>query len=281
MIQTKEIIYRDDSTIQVSVFAATNTKADLLILFPAMGVRATFYKHLAAQFAKEDIHVVTVDWRGHGGSSIRPSRKVNFGYEDKVQDIRETVEQVAKWFPESKKYLIGHSLGGQIGSLFVARYPKMVQGIILVTSCSVYYKGWDGWGATKVKIAGRIFYPISKILGYFPGNIIGFGGKEARTTMRDWSKNALSGKYEITHSNFNYEKALSQSETNILAVSIDGDNLAPKRSVENLFQKFSSSSSTTHLHLTKNEIGELSNHHFKWAKEPNYIVGVIKDWLTE
>jgi len=71
--------------------------------------------------------------------------------------------------------------------------------------------------------------------------------------MKDWCFNTISGRYQITNSNFNYEKSLSELCKNILTISIENDYLASKDAVENLYRKFNSKSNIEHLHLTEKE----------------------------
>jgi predicted alpha/beta hydrolase len=60
-------------------------------------------------------------------------------------------------------------------------------------------------------MAGMFFYPLSRLLGYFPGRVIGFGGREARTVMKDWTHNLKTGSYKLTTSIFDYDSALKES----------------------------------------------------------------------
>ena len=82
-----------------------------------MGVRASYYESFAANLCEHGFNVVTADWRGQGKSSERASRTTNFGYEDIICDLRELIEHTDTWFPNTKKIIVGHSLGGQISKL--------------------------------------------------------------------------------------------------------------------------------------------------------------------
>jgi predicted alpha/beta hydrolase len=276
----KEITYSDNTKNKVSVFSSKTESNVTIICLPAMGVRATFYKHFAKELNSKGYNVITADWRGQGKSSIRASRKMNFGYKEFISDIKQLIEYSEIWFPNSKKLIVGHSLGGQVGSLFTSRFTEYIDGLILIASCSVYYKGWNKRTSLKLFFAGKVFYPISRIFGYFPGNIIGFGGKEAQFVMKDWCFNTISGKYQITNSNFDYEKSLSELYKNILTISIDNDYLASKNAVENLYRKFNSKSNIDHLHLTEKETKIKPLNHFSWAKKPTYVSDIIEKWIN-
>jgi predicted alpha/beta hydrolase len=279
-METKEIIYSDKTKSKVAIYGTGNNNITLILL-PAMGVRATFYNKFANNLSSLGFNVITADWRGQGYSSVRASRTTNFGYKEYIKDIKELFDYTNIWFPDTKKIIVGHSLGGQIGSLIASRYSNLLSGLILITSCNVYYKGWKNWSANKVYIAAKIFYPISKIIGFFPGNIIGFGGKEARYVMKDWSNNGLNGTYKIANSNFDYEIALKKLRLPVLSISIENDFLASKISVENLYNKFNSESNIKHIHLAVNNKNMQPLNHFNWTKEPDYFSEIIKKWIIK
>ena len=69
---------------------------------------------------------------------------------------------------------MGHSLGGQLSSLYSSRFPGKLAGLIHIASCMVYHQGWEGMGQFRIRMAVNIFPFISQIIGYFPGDNIGF-----------------------------------------------------------------------------------------------------------
>ena len=280
-METRPIHYRDGSNNQANVFLAEKEVKAMIICLPALGVRASYYHDFALALSAQDFHVITIDWRGHGQSDLRPGRTIDFGYEELVEDLGELLDYAENWFSVMPVYVVGHSLGGQIASLCAARYPGLIQGLVLIASCSVYYEGWEGKGAWRIWLAAKLFHPLSKVVGYFPGKLIGFGGREARKVMHDWCYNGLYGKYRLAGSPFDYEAALPKMDTPSLAISIPGDELAPVKATENLVGKFASA-----LHIRRNHL-ILDNHqentrpydHFNWAKQPQEIVQHIISWI--
>jgi len=279
-MQLQEISYRDQTSNKVTLFASKKETKITIILLPALGVRASYYEVLAKHFAEEGMNIITVDWRGNGHSSVRPSRQIDFGYETILQDTKEVITFCENWFPNTKKYILGHSLGGQIGSLLIARYPNLVQGLIKIASCSVYYKGWDGVGAWQVYGVGKMFYQLSRLIGHFPGDKLGFGGREARTLMKDWGKNATSGKYILKDSNFDYEKAMGLSTTPVFTMALEGDTFAPPKACKNLDAKFHEAAPIKYLFVTKADSNIKKLNHFSWAKSPAFFYNKIKNWIV-
>jgi predicted alpha/beta hydrolase len=276
----KDIQYRDKTLNRLSVFSPDIPADTTFICLPAMGIRASYYKQFAAELSLHGYNVITADWRGHGNSSVRASRKIDFGYEDLVQDLKEVIDLVKTWFPDTKIILVGHSLGGQIGSLFASRYANVVSGLILIASCSVYTNGFDNWNRKRLHLAANLFSPLSKLFGHFPGTKIGFGGREAKRVMQDWCLNARTGTYNLTNSNHDYELSLSQMTLPVLSISLENDQLAPKRAVENLLNKFNRESSILHLHLTSSQTQISPLNHFSWAKNPEYFIRTIVNWIN-
>ncbi len=280
-MQLEEVQYRDQVTNKISIFRAKSESKVTLICLPALGIRASYYETFAKALVDIGCHVITADYRGHGHSSVRPSSKVNFGYQELIDDVDEIVNRAKTLFPNTKMVIVGHSLGGQIGSLYAAKFRDEVDGLILVTACLVHYKGWKGWSRFKVLMAGITFFTISKMVGYFPGNLLSFGGKEGRQLMGDWSYNALHGQYRIANSNFDYESALQQTKMRILSITIKQDWMASYTAAKNLYMKFNEASSVEHLHVGPEETQVKNLNHFNWAKNPRYFAKVIQDWLQE
>lgn len=273
-----EIQYSDGSKNKIFFFRPEKPSKVTFLILPALGVRASYYKDFALQLQSAGFDVVAVDWRGQGESSVRPDRNHDFGYEQLIKDLHETILSIKKIPTDSALVLIGHSLGGQIGSLYAARYPEHTKGIVLITSGTIYYKGWKGLQIAKVIFAAKVFPLIARLFGYFPGKQIGFAGREAITVIKDWGNNVLHGKYFLTSSDFDYESKLKAVVLPVCAITIEGDQLVTKKSSENLYSKFNPASSVSHTHLDKNMVSGITLNHFNWAKNSTEIVILIENW---
>lgn len=280
-MKKQTLSYRDGAESQATVFAAEGPSAPLILVLPALGMRASYYLPLGEALQAAGFSAVLTDWRGHGRSSVRISPKVDFGYEQLIQDIRDMLVQIGDWFPEATRYILGHSLGGQLGSLTAARYPKLIDGLILSAAASVYYRGFGRIRAAQIIWASYFIPAISRLVGYFPGHRLGFGGKEARTLMQDWARNARSGEYRPAGSDFDYEAALRTCVKPILALTYVGDNFASYRGMQNLYEKFNVESPVRHLHLSVEDTGIPDLNHFNWARQPGKIVDLVVAWVAE
>jgi predicted alpha/beta hydrolase len=246
-----------------------NPSQILFFILPAMGIRASYYKRLARCIVDEtEQDVITMDYRGMGSSSIRASRKNKIGYQAVVDDLNEVIIQEKFNIQYSSIKLCGHSLGGQIACMYASRYPDHIHHIILIGSSLPYYKSWQGRRKRGLKIAGSIFYPISKCLGYFPGDKFGFAGKEGMNTMKDWCQLVKTGVFKPVNSSFNYEAAILNYQGEITAFSFSEDKMAPYEVSDALVKKFINASHSNH-HLLK------GYDHFNWSKSPYTIVKLL------
>ncbi|MCF6241439.1 MAG: alpha/beta fold hydrolase [Bacteroidales bacterium] len=105
--------------------------AKIIIIMPALGVKADFYHPFAIALRNIGYIVVTVDLRGTGKSEAKPNKKRNFGYREMLNyDWTVVLDKVNRHFPDKDIYLMGHSLGGQLNGLYAAKNTKLVKGLI-------------------------------------------------------------------------------------------------------------------------------------------------------
>ncbi len=73
---------------------------------------------------QHDWRIVAPDWRGHGGSD---RAQQGYWYHDYLADLDAIVDQVS---PDAPVSLIGHSLGGNVGSVFAGLRPQRVTRLV-------------------------------------------------------------------------------------------------------------------------------------------------------
>ncbi len=270
------IEFSDGRNSKCSVTKTKRGSAPVLIIFPAMGVMAGYYKNYAAALTRNGINVVTIDHRGHGQSSVRPSRKVNFGYREQIEvEYLESVLKVKEIFPDSKIVVMGHSLGGQMGVMFVSRYSHLVGGFILNASCTVHYKAWGMVQGYALLVFAFFCNTLGKVLGYYPGKKIGFGGTEGQGIISDWFHTVRTGNFSATGSEYNYNKSISDMKLPVLGLSYRGDSSAPPKALKALLGKFSNCYTEYHhiVHAHK------KYDHYSWVRHPEICSDLIVDWV--
>ncbi len=275
-----QIVTDDNVHSKITIFKHNNNASlPVLIIMPAMGVYSKYYEPLAVEVQKKGWIAVTTDLRGNGNNSIRVSKNTNFGYHEMITyDWPSIINKVKNILPNNPLFLVGHSLGGQLSTLYASINPNKVHGIILIASCSVYFKGWDFPKNIGILVGTQSAKIISKIIGYFPGRKIGFAGTEAKRLISDWSYNSLTGTYKLSKNIKNFEDSLSNLEIPVLAISFIKDKLAPFRAVENLCQKLKKAS-VTHIQLKYDINQTVILDHFNWVKHSDSVLLKIEEWL--
>ncbi|MBK8940884.1 MAG: alpha/beta fold hydrolase [Polyangiaceae bacterium] len=170
-------------------------RASILVL-PALGIRASYYQTLAASLAARRLSVTTADLRGHGEHSVRVARGVSFGYAALVDDVLAVARQLKDKQP-SPLFLLGHSLGGQLGLLASGAAPELFAGVVLVASGTPYHRGYPPRDARRIRLLARLIPLLTGVVGYYPGERVGFGGRESAGLMRDWARLALEGRFSV------------------------------------------------------------------------------------
>lgn len=251
----------------------------MLFFVPAMGVEASYYAPFSEALSQRGVSVAMCDLRGHGTSSLRPSRGVDFGYREIVElDIPAAVTVVEERAGDVRLYLGGHSLGGQLMMLHVAATKPDMAGMVLVACAIPYYRNWRGRSRALIKLLMALFPIAGFALGYVPGDRLGFGGTEARTLMRDWAHNARTARYEPMGSDVDYESALGELQVELVTVNIDGDEMAPPNAVDFMFEKVPHARGLrVEAKLTEHKPGA----HVRWARDPEDVVRAISGWITE
>ena len=262
-----------------SLFPADSPTAPLLMFMPAMGTRARYYKTFGAAMAAAGVSFACFDWRGIESSSLRASHATDFGYRHLIEhDLATGVRALRERLPQAPLWIGGHSLGGQLSTLYAALHPQDVRGLIVVASGNVHFRGWKGVGGLRILALTQSATLISRVVGHFPGKRLGFGGQEARGVIRDWAATARSGRYHVAGATSDYEAAMAKLEKPVLALGFTGDALAPYGSTERLLSKLPLSQ-RTHLRWSAADSAGVALDHFSWAKRPDLVVPTLGEWI--
>lgn len=286
--RTERVRAADGTELEVRMFLQDEPRrgsAPVVLCAPAMGVAATYYDPFALELHERGLNVVTYDLRGHGSSSVRAERGVRFGYYDMITlDWAAAVRATRAIFPDNPLFLLGHSLGGQLSSLYVSLHGEEVRGLVLIAACSVYYRGYGLVGGAKVLLGTQFAAVVAKLLGYFPGRRLRFAGDEAADVMFDWARQARTGRYDLARSVHDFERLLAAVQHPILAISVEGDSLAPPGAVDHLCQKMPLAS-VERWHYTRAEATGTAGaagvrlDHFRWVRHSGPVADRVATWI--
>ena len=249
----------------------------LLYWIPAMGIPARHYLPLAEALAAHGVAVAVHEWRGIGSSNRRAGRACDWGYRELLQDDLPAGLAVlrARW-PQANCWLGGHSLGGQLGSLYASLHPAEFAGLLLVASGAPY---WRRFRHRWLIGAAYVLAPwLAGLLGYLPGRRIGFGGNEARGVIADWSRTGRTGRYAAAGMPQDFEQQLASLQLPLLALRLCDDWLAPRASLDWLLGKLGPGERSVDV-ITLQDLGGPADH-FGWMKTPAPIAARIARWLA-
>jgi predicted alpha/beta hydrolase len=241
----------------------TPDDAPAVVIWPAMGTPARFYRHFAARLGAAGLVVVVVDLRGTGTSTPVPSRSSRYGYADIASDVGAVLDHLKPRLDGRRRYLLGHSLGGQACALHLGLHGDTeVDGLILVAVGLPYYGAYPGTRKWGVLGYTQWISATAAALRVWPG--WGFGGRQARGVIRDWGYTARHGRFPRLDGT-DAEAALTAVRTPVLAISVDRDQFTPPGTLDHLCRKLTAAP-IERVHLT----GGLD--HFSWARASDPVV---------
>lgn len=246
--------------------------APLVVIVPAMGVPAGYYERFAHELNAVGMGVAVADLRGTGKSSPRPSRASRYGYTELADDVAAVLDALTEHRAGRRTILLGHSLGGQVGLLHLARTGDTgVDGLVLIATGLPYWRSYPGPSRIGVLGFAQTINTISAALRVWPG--WSFGGRQARGIIRDWAYTARAGRFPA---HLGAEERLADITVPVLALSVDDDQYTPPSTTDHLVAKLTGAR-VRREHLSREEAGIVLDH-FKWVRAGQLVAARISDW---
>jgi len=186
---------------------------------------------LASFLADHGFDCWIVELRGHGESRTGEGRPDFQHLAD--FDVPAAIDAVRRWTGKPQAFLVGHSGGGLIFLMHLARNPERCHEVKgLVTLASQATEAGRTWGA-RARIAG--FAAMNNLLGYLPGPVLGVGPEnEYRDVMNQWFRWNWSRRW-LGRDGFDYAEALRRITVPALCLAGTGDRfIAPLRGCQKL-----------------------------------------------
>ena len=255
----------------------TTSNKGLVVFLPALGASVDFYRTMAEAWADLGYRIATIELRGGKQSSVRDVRANNFGYNEILNvDLASIVPTLRAQAAGQPFMLAGHSLGGQLALLYASRHPSDVDAVVLLAGGSNYYGAMPPGKRLTRHLGVRTVRAIDRVLGFFPGDKLGFGGRQPCNMILDWTEEALTGKYLVKGDAADYDRHLEQLKVPVLLVSLQGDALVPRPSADYLARKLTRAQ-VAQIEL-RSEDGQ-AYHHFRWVKKPAAILAPVDQWI--
>ncbi|WP_160151627.1 alpha/beta fold hydrolase [Microbulbifer sp. ALW1] len=248
-----------------------STTAPLILVLPALGVPAGKYGTLLETLAQRGCDCATCEMPGTGDSYPQPGRGANYGYSDLVfQWIPQLLAHLKQHYGREPTLILGHSIGGQIATLAARADLLGTTRVVSVASGHLDHRSWRGLKRVGVLIAALAALGSTRLLGYFPGQTLQFGGREASRLMRGWGRGIISGRFAPE---YRLENATPESGRS-LHITVQGDPFAPPAATAKLAA------------LVGGETREIAathpkgNPHLSWIKNPAPVLDMIQPWLA-
>jgi pimeloyl-ACP methyl ester carboxylesterase len=135
-----------------------------ILLIHGSGVSARSW---APQFEDlgQGLRVLAIDLPGHGDSDAKP--------EATVQTYADAARALLEALGVGPVFVAGHSLGGAVAVAFAGRYPNMVKGLILLSTCAKLPEADGSLGGLLWYLPGPIrklvFFSMAKKILFAPG----------------------------------------------------------------------------------------------------------------
>lgn len=280
----------DGSVSTVLLFPAAGEPEDresdrpLVIVWPGFGVGARYYIPLAEELAHRGFPVAVGELRGQGSSTARASFSDRWGYHDLAsQDYPRTVRTAKAWFDLPTEYptvFLTHSMGGQIGALFLARPEAKdlnIVGMMGVGTGSPFHRAFPNPERRRLRTGGVVMGTGSRILGFWPAGPLDVAhyGRQSVVQLGEWARfgrtNSLS---HLRGQDMDYMAGMQGIRVPVLLTRYTDDDFCTFRSARALADLFPKA---------RPRVEELTGGkgHNRWAREPQGVVDRFERFLGE
>lgn len=247
--------------------------APLVVIAPALGIRAGYYEHLCKALANAGMFACAVDSPGHGQSPARPSRGSDWGYAELCAHFASATRALKAARPGAPAILVGHSIGGQAALMLTGEDPGLADGVMVVASGAPYWRAWQGAESVRILASITLCEVLARTLGFFPGKRVGFGGTEARRLIVEWAQVSRSGSYDVA--GFEGGALLRKPGPPVQAICLRGDDWAPRAAMTHVLDQMSGREVSFLEWLDAPHSGN----HNRWPSAPDFVVAQLQTFI--
>ncbi len=145
-----------------------------------------FYFRFAHWLAQQNFDVLTYDYRGVGKSAPDNLKGFKASIVDWGQlDIPAVIDWMVDKYPARKRYMVGHSMGGQIVGL--ARNFNQIEKMVAFVPSYGNWQNNAAKGRWKMGFRWATIFPLTVLKnGYFPASRMNMGNDWPRGVTWDW-----------------------------------------------------------------------------------------------
>lgn len=254
----------------------------LVAIWPGFGMGAKYFRPTAQELSDRGYPVVIGELRGQGRSKAKATRKARWGYHDTAtEDYPATIRaaKVELGLPaDYPTVLLTHSMGGQVGSLFLARPEAKelnVVGMMGVGAGSPYKNGFVGADRRRVALGSTFMTAVSTVLGFWPAGRVDLAGygRQSDVHVREWKRFAHTNSLaDLRGQDIDYEAEMKKVTVPILLTRFTNDDDCTLASAAYLADKFNRDDVRV-----EQLIGGLG--HTKWARKPERVADRLDEFV--
>lgn len=254
----------------LGLWPADDASAPAVLIVPALGTPARIYAGLAAALAASGRHAAVLELRGVGTSPVRAAPGTDWDYADLVHgEVAGALAALRKAFPESPLIALAHSLGGHLMVLHQSNTPAIrIDRLILVGSGAPYWPCYPLMRRPAVLAIGWAAAILPRWFGYFPGQRLGFGGRQAAGLMRQWARYLLRG--VLAAANPALKSVRLPPDLPVHALAVAGDSFVTPPGIRHLLAEAG-------VEVPVETAGlDGAPGHFAWARQAERMAAIVK-----
>ncbi len=274
-MQTDNFMTPDGFKIHTVYWQPTSESDRVVILVHGLSEHSGRYQHVAEHLTQAGYHVYSQDNRGHGLSS--GERQHLSSHTSFINDLKQHYDRIKQNHPNSKIFMLGHSLGSVISLQFVLTNPKAIDALIVTGTATDVAPSVS----PILRTIGNVLNRISKNMPISPP-----GGNEALTKDPDmlraaaadelfyhgWTKTGIA-KFALDMGEEIQNRA-SEITLPILIMHGKEDEVTPVSGSEIMYERVSSTDKTIKLwdgmrHEILNEVDRAA------------VLALVTDWLSQ
>lgn len=211
-----------------------------MLIAPALGVPRRFYDRYAQFFAGHGYDVLSIDYRGSGGSG-GAERGARLRLADSGRlDLDAALHRLWAHSAASKRVFVGHSLGGQLPGL--APLSEHLAAMIAIGASIPDPRLYPLLPRWRMRLLWRVLVPLlGRGRDRFPARRIGFSSIDLPAgPMRDWARWGLSAGYLFDPAHGLDTQRYARLAMPLLAYSFADDDYAVRPAVDALLARYPS-----------------------------------------
>lgn len=248
--------------------AASGDPSTAVVIVPGLGMTPERYQDLAVAFNEAGLNAAVVRNRIDAD---------NYGMRELADHVAQVAAELITQRDQTSFILIGHSMGGRIAAMTAAQRPRGLEA--LITLCTGT-GDWHHYPELRDKIAiysrVRIGALLARTLGHYPGDKLGFGGRQPKNLMLEFNQLSKTNRIHETRNGKLTPALLGGIAVPTLAISYSDDALAPRPSTYAFEHELIGRLTT--IHHEHRDSSPTAAAHMRPATDPHSVITAVLPW---